>query len=255
MYIWYICILSIFCIHMFSSLVRSSERSCASSSTLAQSGRVVSGSLSHWEKASAVIGWWCALSCGRDSIRWGHQSGNPIRWGHLGSRVKLRRGPLPISFEIGSGAWPQIRGRRCFRWYWPERWSSTPTCSVGTNVWPRCGQCGDLESEDQATALCMAWDKAQRVSYENSTQHERLSIPEASTTSVWDFTGDVKGIEKIVSLVGGSFGQVELEKRFEIAEKALYRCPERRRNSRFVFSTFRCSMDRVVVKKDDTCRA
>ena len=109
MYIWYICILSIFCIHMFSGLVRSSERSCASSSTLAQSGRVVSGSLSHWEKASAVIGWWCALSCGRDSIRWGHQSGNPIRWGHLGLRVKLRRGPLPIPFEICSGAWRQIR--------------------------------------------------------------------------------------------------------------------------------------------------
>ena len=41
------------------------------------------------------------------------------------------------------------------------------------------------------------------------------------------FTGDVKGIEKIVSLVGGSFGQVELEKRFEIAEKAPYRCVQK----------------------------
>eukprot|EP00435_Cladocopium_sp_Y103_P057326 s532_g19.t1 len=41
------------------------------------------------------------------------------------------------------------------------------------------------------------------------------------------FTGDVKGIEKIVSLVGGSFGQVELEKRFEIAEKAIYRCVQK----------------------------
>ena len=41
------------------------------------------------------------------------------------------------------------------------------------------------------------------------------------------FTGDRKGIEKIVSLVGGSFGQVELEKRFEIAEKALFRCVQK----------------------------
>ena len=41
------------------------------------------------------------------------------------------------------------------------------------------------------------------------------------------FTGDRKGIETIVSLVGGSFGQVELEKRFEIAEKALFRCVQK----------------------------
>ena len=41
------------------------------------------------------------------------------------------------------------------------------------------------------------------------------------------FTGDQKGIEKIASLVGGSFGQVELEKRFEIAEKALFRCVQK----------------------------
>lgn len=41
------------------------------------------------------------------------------------------------------------------------------------------------------------------------------------------FTGDKKGIEKIVSLVGGSFGQVELERRFEIPEKALYRCVQK----------------------------
>lgn len=41
------------------------------------------------------------------------------------------------------------------------------------------------------------------------------------------FTGDRKGIERIVSLVGGSFGQVNLEKKFEIAERALYRCVQK----------------------------
>ena len=41
------------------------------------------------------------------------------------------------------------------------------------------------------------------------------------------FTGDRKGIERIVSLVGGSFGQVDLEKKFEIAERALYRCVQK----------------------------
>eukprot|EP00435_Cladocopium_sp_Y103_P073250 s61_g43.t1 len=41
------------------------------------------------------------------------------------------------------------------------------------------------------------------------------------------FTGDRKGIERSVSLVGGSFGQVDLEKKFEIAERALYRCVQK----------------------------
>ena len=41
------------------------------------------------------------------------------------------------------------------------------------------------------------------------------------------FTGDKKGIERIVSLVGGSFGQVDLEKKYEIAERALYRCVQK----------------------------
>ena len=39
--------------------------------------------------------------------------------------------------------------------------------------------------------------------------------------------GDIKGIKKIVELVGGSWGQVPLEQKFELAEKALYRCNQK----------------------------
>ncbi len=35
---------------------------------------------------------------------------------------------------------------------------------------------------------------------------------------------DPKGIRKLVELVGGSWGQIPLEKKFELAEKALYKC-------------------------------
>ena len=35
---------------------------------------------------------------------------------------------------------------------------------------------------------------------------------------------DPKGIKKLVSLVGGSWGQIPLERKFELAEKALYKC-------------------------------
>ena len=35
---------------------------------------------------------------------------------------------------------------------------------------------------------------------------------------------DPKGIKKLISLVGGSWGQVPLERKFELAEKALYKC-------------------------------
>ena len=36
-------------------------------------------------------------------------------------------------------------------------------------------------------------------------------------------TGDSKGIQKIVELVGGTWGQIPLEQRFEIVERALFR--------------------------------
>ena len=39
--------------------------------------------------------------------------------------------------------------------------------------------------------------------------------------------GDVKGIKRLVELVGGSWGQIPLEQKFELAEKALYRCNQR----------------------------
>lgn len=39
--------------------------------------------------------------------------------------------------------------------------------------------------------------------------------------------GDIKGIKKIVELVGGSWGQIPLEQKFELAEKALYRCNQK----------------------------
>lgn len=35
---------------------------------------------------------------------------------------------------------------------------------------------------------------------------------------------DPKGIKKLVEIVGGSWGQVPLEKKFELAEKAFYKC-------------------------------
>lgn len=38
---------------------------------------------------------------------------------------------------------------------------------------------------------------------------------------------DPKGIKKLVSLVGGSWGQVPLERKFELAEKALYKCVQK----------------------------
>eukprot|EP00435_Cladocopium_sp_Y103_P059754 s1023_g21.t1 len=36
-----------------------------------------------------------------------------------------------------------------------------------------------------------------------------------------------KGIQKLVEIVGGTWGQVPLEKKFELAEKALYRCAQK----------------------------
>ena len=41
--------------------------------------------------------------------------------------------------------------------------------------------------------------------------------------------GDIKGIKKIVELVGGSWGQIPLalEQKFELAEKALYQCNQK----------------------------
>ena len=38
---------------------------------------------------------------------------------------------------------------------------------------------------------------------------------------------DSKGIRKIVDLVGGSWGQIPLEQKFEIVEKALYKCVQK----------------------------
>eukprot|EP00434_Breviolum_minutum_P003306 symbB.v1.2.002908.t1/scaffold115.1/size320724/8 len=40
-------------------------------------------------------------------------------------------------------------------------------------------------------------------------------------------TGAEKGIQKLVELVGGSFGQVPLERKFELAEKALFKCEQK----------------------------
>ena len=40
-------------------------------------------------------------------------------------------------------------------------------------------------------------------------------------------TGSEKGIQRLVELVGGSFGQVPLERKFELAEKALFKCQQK----------------------------
>ena len=40
-------------------------------------------------------------------------------------------------------------------------------------------------------------------------------------------TGSEKGIKLLVELVGGSFGQVPLERKFELAEKALFKCQQK----------------------------
>ena len=37
-------------------------------------------------------------------------------------------------------------------------------------------------------------------------------------------TGDAAGIKKIVEIVGGQFGQISLEKKYDIVEKALFKC-------------------------------
>ena len=38
---------------------------------------------------------------------------------------------------------------------------------------------------------------------------------------------DRKGVQKLVELVGGTWGQIPLEHRFELVEKALYRCQQK----------------------------
>lgn len=40
-------------------------------------------------------------------------------------------------------------------------------------------------------------------------------------------TGSEKGIQRLVELVGGSFGQVPLERKFELAERALFKCQQK----------------------------
>ena len=40
-------------------------------------------------------------------------------------------------------------------------------------------------------------------------------------------TGTAAGIRKIVEVVGGQFGQVELERKYELVEKALYKCTQK----------------------------
>ena len=41
------------------------------------------------------------------------------------------------------------------------------------------------------------------------------------------FTGTPDGVKKIVAIVGGTFGQIPLERKYEMVEKALYRCQQR----------------------------
>ena len=40
-------------------------------------------------------------------------------------------------------------------------------------------------------------------------------------------TGTKEGIKRAVEIVGGQFGQVELERKYEIVEKALFRCQQK----------------------------
>ena len=40
-------------------------------------------------------------------------------------------------------------------------------------------------------------------------------------------TGDTKGVKRLVELVGGSWGQIPLEQKFEIVEKALFKCVQK----------------------------
>ena len=44
-------------------------------------------------------------------------------------------------------------------------------------------------------------------------------------------TGDKGGIEKIIEIVSGQFGQIDLEKKYEIVERAIYKCVQKQDES------------------------
>ena len=54
------------------------------------------------------------------------------------------------------------------------------------------------------------------------TAYQKLQLHRAEC-----LVNEAKGIRKIVELVGGTWGQVPLEKKFELVEKALYRSSQK----------------------------
>eukprot|EP00435_Cladocopium_sp_Y103_P029874 s473_g7.t1 len=54
------------------------------------------------------------------------------------------------------------------------------------------------------------------------TAYQKLQLLRAEV-----LTGDAKGIQRLVEIVGGTWGQIPLEKKFELAEKALFRSAQR----------------------------
>ena len=48
-------------------------------------------------------------------------------------------------------------------------------------------------------------------------------------------TGDKAGIQLLISLLGGQWGKVSLEKTYEIVEKALFKCVQRQDESMILF--------------------
>ena len=53
---------------------------------------------------------------------------------------------------------------------------------------------------------------------------KRCSLSETAATSGEVLTNSEKGIQRLVEIVGGTWGQIPLEKKFELAERALFRC-------------------------------
>lgn len=61
-------------------------------------------------------------------------------------------------------------------------------------------------------------------------------------------TGDSKGVQELVKLLGGHWGKVNLEKRYEAAERALFRLQQKSDESNDSFLEFTCTglADRVI---------
>ena len=86
-----------------------------------------------------------------------------------------------------------------------EQW--THKIELLTQVWPE-GKLGELATRIILNCKGSAFAKLQLL------KKDLLS-------------GTVEGIARIVEIVGGQFGQVSLERKFDIVEKALFRCNQK----------------------------